>query len=263
MSGKPPTLRPVREPLIRIRGLRLGYGARTVMENVDLTIGPGEFWFFLGQNGTGKTTMLNALTGLLRPLSGEIFRHPERAGRDRIGFVPQRCGMNPHLPTTVREFVTLGLAGLRTDRRSRIERLTGSLRKVGLEGREKASYWSLSGGQRQRVVVARALARHPDLLIMDEPTAGLDPAAEAALLGDIAGLNRTDGLTVICVSHDLATAARYGSHVALFHEGGVRTGTVREVLTPENIARVYGVGLDVRWQNGAASETDNGQGVSS
>jgi len=260
MTGTPSPFGATAEAVIDIRGLRLGYGSTTVLEDVDLRIGAGEFWFFLGQNGTGKSTLLNALMGLLRPRRGEIIGHRAHAGREHIGFVPQRCGMNPHLPTTVREFVGLGLAGLRTDRNGRTERLTGALEKVGLKGREKADYWSLSGGQRQRVVVARALARQPGVLIMDEPTAGLDPSAETSLLGDIAGLNRKEGLTVICVSHDLATAARYASHVALFHGGRVQGGPARDILNGQNIARVYGVGLDVHWSNGRLSGTAGGPG---
>ncbi|MEA3410030.1 MAG: metal ABC transporter ATP-binding protein [Pseudomonadota bacterium] len=249
------------DPVIRIHGLRLGYGSRPVIEAVDLRIIAGEFWFLLGQNGTGKSTLLSALLGLLRPQAGTIIRHPEFASRERIGFVPQRCGMNPNLPTTVREFVRLGLAGLRIDRKGRADRMAWALEKVGLQGHETENYWSLSGGQRQRVVVARALARRPSLLIMDEPTAGLDPAAETTLLGDIAGLNRHEGLTVICVSHDLATAARYASNVALFHGGHVQAGPAREVLTAENIARVYGVGLDVHWRNDRPTAADDRPGT--
>ncbi len=212
------------QALVQAQALRLGYGTRTVLDRVDLRICCGDFWFLLGQNGTGKTTLLRALLGLLRPLAGEIHLHPVHARRDRLGFVPQRPELAPGLPTTVREFVQLGLVGMATTRHDRAERLAWALEHVGLQGMERHDYWSLSGGQRQRALVARALARRPALLVMDEPTAGLDPAAEESLLSYLARLNREQSLTVVCVSHDLATAARYASHVALFNQGSVHTG---------------------------------------
>ncbi len=230
-------------------GLCLGYGNQAVLREVDLEVKVGEFWYLLGQNGTGKTTLLKAMLGLLPPQSGTISLHPVLAQRERMGFVPQRCEFNPSLPTTVREFVLLGLVGIRTNRRDRSERVGWSLEKVGMLGMATDDYWSLSGGQRQRVLVARALARYPSLLIMDEPTSGLDPAAETVLLEYLAILNREEKLTVVCVSHDLTTAARHGSHVALFHKGRVQAGPVRKVLSRENLERIYGIRLDVQWQD--------------
>lgn len=227
--------------------MRLGYGPRTVLARVHLCIDGGEFWFLLGPNGTGKTTLLKALLGLLRPLAGSVQLHPEQARRDRIGYVPQHAELAPGLPTTVREFVLLGLVGISTSRRDRSNRLAWALEHVGLQGMERKDYATLSGGQCQRALVARALVRRPALLVMDEPTAGLDPAAENTLFSYIATLNQEECLTVVCVSHDLTTAARYASHVALFHERTVHTGPAREVLTHDNLARVYGVGLSVDW----------------
>lgn len=248
--------------VIQVHGLRLGYGAHTVIEAVDLRVQAGEFWFLLGQNGTGKTTLLKALLGLLLPQAGEIHMHPTLARRDRIGFVPQRCDLNASLPTTVREFVLLGLVGLRTRRKDRAERLAWSLEKVGLEGMAKKGYWSLSEGQRQRALVARALARRPAVLVMDEPTIGLDPAAETTLFEYLSAVNQDDRLTILCVSHDLATAARQGSHVALFHKAHVQAGPAREILTPTNLQRIYGVGLDVQWQtDNATSEVPIDPGI--
>ncbi len=235
--------------LLEARGLGLGYGSELILEAVSLTVNEGEFWFLLGQNGTGKSTLVKAILGLLQPYSGAIRLHADLKDRRQVGFVPQQPDINPTLPTTVREFVTLGLVGIQSRRRDSAQRLSGALERVGLAGMERQDYWSLSGGQRQRVLVARALARRPRLLVMDEPTAGLDPTAESTLMGYLDTLNRVEGLTIVCVSHDLATAARHASHVALLQAGRVFSGPEEDVLTQDNLRRLYGgvVGPVTQW----------------
>lgn len=237
------------QPIIEARALSLGYGSTNVLRAVDLRVSQGDSWFLLGQNGTGKSTLLNAFLELVRPQAGAIWWHPDLARRDRIGFVPQRCELNPNLPTTIREFVPLGLVGVRVNRREREQRLAAALEKTGLIGLERRNFWTLSGGLQQRCILARALALQPSLLIMDEPTAGLDPAAETSLLSAIAVLNRAETLTVVCVTHDLATAARYATHVALLHDQHIQSGPARDILSAANLQRVYGVGLDVQWRD--------------
>lgn len=239
--------------LLEAQGLCLGYGSEPILEAVSLTVNEGEFWFLLGQNGTGKSTLVKAILGLLQPRSGVIRLHGDLTDRRQVGFVPQQPEINPTLPTTVREFVTLGLVGIHSRPRDTAQRLNWALERVGLIGMERQDYWSLSGGQRQRVLVARALARRPRLLVMDEPTAGLDPTAESTLMGYLDALNRVEGLTIVCVSHDLATAARHASHIALFDAGRILAGYKEEVLTRDNLQRVYGVvvgpvsqGMDVQ-----------------
>ncbi len=227
--------------LLEARGLCLGYGSGLILEAVNLSIKEGEFWFLLGQNGTGKSTLVKAILGLLQSLGGVIRLHADLGDRRQVGFVPQQPEINPTLPTTVREFVTLGLVGIHSRPRDTAQRLSWALERVGLIGMERHDYWSLSSGQRQRVLVARALARRPRLLVMDEPTAGLDPTAESTLMVYLDTLNRVEGLTIVCVSHNLATAGRHASHIALFHAGKIVSGSREEVLTQENLQQVYGV----------------------
>jgi ABC-type Mn/Zn transport systems, ATPase component len=233
------------ESVLRMRGLTLGYNGNAVLTHVDLTVRAGEFWFLLGPNGSGKSTLLKSVLGLLQPLDGEIWLHPELRTRERIGFVPQHCEFNHSLPTTIREFVLLGLVGLKTNRKENSARLAWALEKVNLQGMARHDYWSLSGGQCQRVLVARALARRPSLLIMDEPTGGLDLAVETRLMECLGRLNREENITIFCVSHDLATAAHYASHVALVHDGSVEAGLLSEVLFPQNVERVYGMRMNL------------------
>lgn len=226
--------------LIRAERLSIAYGRTRVLTDVTLTVRAGECWFLLGGNGQGKTSFLRAVLGLLVPAVGGLWLHPTLAARARIGFVPQRCDLNPSLPTTVREFVGLGLVGIPVAKAESSERLERSLKQVGLADFRCKNYWALSGGQRQRALVARALIREPPLLVLDEPTNGLDPASEEALLELIATLHRQEGRTVLFVTHDVAVAQRLATHVALFHGGGVVAGAREEVLTPASLSRVFG-----------------------
>jgi ABC-type Mn2+/Zn2+ transport system ATPase subunit len=244
------------EVIVKTAGLRLGYGRRVVLAQVSVEIRAGEFWFFLGPNGEGKTTLLRAILGMILPQAGQLWVHPALGHRQCIGFVPQRCDINPTLPTTVREFVLLGLVGIRTDRHDEALRLEWALDKVGLAGLEGKDYWSLSGGQRQRALVARALVRRPSVLILDEPTNGLDLAAEDAVLRFLAELHRQDHQTVLFVTHNLTIAARYATHIALFHAGEVAAGPRQEVLNRHTLERTYGVAVEISYDpSGGAAVT--------
>src|SRR5574337_965704 len=231
--------------ILKTTGLTVGYARRSVLEGVTLECRKGEFWFFIGPNGSGKTTLIRAMLGILRPRAGQLWLHPSLARREGIGFVPQRCDLNPALPTTVREFVVLGLVGIRLGTNVETERLEWALHKVGLEGMAGRDYWSLSGGQRQRALVARALVRRPGLLILDEPTNGLDLSTEDAFLRLLADLNREEHLTLLFVTHDIAIAARYATHLALFRAGSVESGPREQILNRAILERVYGVGVEV------------------
>jgi ABC-type Mn2+/Zn2+ transport system ATPase subunit len=235
---------PQRE-VLSLSGVRLGYSDRPVLDGVSLRVMDGEFWFLLGPNGSGKTTLLRSILGTLRPLAGTIHRREDAAASDRLGFVPQRCDLNPSLPTTVREFVSLGLVGARAPRREHQGRLTWSLDRAGLSGMASRDYWSLSGGQRQRALLARALIRRPSLFIVDEPTSGLDPPSQDLLMRSLSDLNRDQRLTVLFVTHDLPLAARYASHVALFIDGTIVAGPYDQVLRPDLMQRAYGLPIEL------------------
>lgn len=227
--------------IFRASDVSLGYGERTILRGINLEVHQGEFWFFLGQNGGGKTTLMKAVLGLIAPQSGTLWLHPVSASREQIGFVPQRCELNPTLPTTVKEFVLLGLVGISVDRREREIRLTWALEKMGLSGQEERNYWSLSGGQRQRALVARALVRRPTLLVLDEPTNNLDLPTEDALLQLLVALNKEEQLTLLFVTHNVGIAARYATHVALLHAGNLLAGPRSNLLTATNLAHIYGI----------------------
>ncbi|GIK54060.1 MAG: ABC transporter ATP-binding protein [Planctomycetota bacterium] len=206
--------------MIQAQNLTLGYGRTPVLQGVNLTVEPGQFWCWLGENGAGKSTLVKAIIGQLKPISGRLTRDPALASPSCMGFVPQRCEFSESLPVSVREFIDLGLAGLGLARAQRGERVRQALAEVALDGLERRDFWSLSGGQRQRVLVARALARKPRLLIADEPAANLDPEAACSLL-DLLKARQLASLTVILVTHDPVGARRVATHLARFERGSV------------------------------------------
>jgi len=226
--------------ILRLSKATLGYGADVVLDGVDLEIGEGGFWFVLGPNGSGKTTLLRAILGLLDPLRGRVWRDPVHATAARIGFVPQHCGLSPALPTTLREFVSLGAIGGDRPRANAKQDLAWALDCMGLEGLETRNYWSLSGGQRQRALVARALVRRPSLLVLDEPTEGMDPGSHHAFLGTLDRLHEK-GSTLLFVTHDLAVASSHATHIALVRDGGVFAGPRATVLKDSLLDEIFGV----------------------
>ena len=235
-----------KDPIVDVAEATFAYGRNIILESVEMQIHDSEFWCFIGPNGEGKTTLIKALLGALRPKRGLIRLRPDFARRTRIGFVPQNCDLNPTVPTTIQSFVIQGTAGLPVGESKLKQRVQKSLEVMGIQHIRDRSIWKVSGGQRQRAMVARALVRDPLLMIVDEPTAGLDLAASSGLLKTITELNRQHGITVIFVTHDLQLAGHHASHVAVFKNRRVTCGPVAEALTGENLGNAFGVSKEVR-----------------
>ena len=238
------------DTLLKTESLALGYGRCTILHHLDLEIRRGEFWFCLGLNGEGKSTLVRAILGHLQPQAGALWLHDDLRSRARLGFVPQRCDLNPALPTTVREFVRLGLVGTMLLRRDHHRQVAWALEKVGLQHLESQSYWALSGGQRQRALVARALVRRPQLLLLDEPTNGFDLPALEALLQCLDNLYREEHISLLLTTHDVAMAARYGTHAILLQGGRAFSGPIQTTLTPEHLEQTYGTKMDISHHDG-------------
>jgi zinc transport system ATP-binding protein len=198
------------DPVVEVRGGVVAYDGRAVLRGVDLTVTAGEVVAVLGANGSGKSTLIRAALGLA-PLSAgsvRLFGTPLGSFRERhrIGYVPQRLGAGSGVPATVREVVRSGVLArrgfARLPRRGEAHAIAGALSAVGLSHREHDKVGTLSGGQQQRVLIARALAGQPDLLVLDEPTAGVDATSQVAFAGTVE-LLLEHGTTILLVAHEL------------------------------------------------------------
>lgn len=198
-----------------LQGGCVAIGGREVLHDVSVRVEPGEFVAVLGANGSGKTTLVRALVGLV-PLSRgslEVFGTPLASFREwpRLGYVPQRLSVGGGVPSTVREVVASGRIGrarrfrpMGKDDRAAVDHALGD---VGLEDRAGDPVATLSGGQQQRVLIARALAGEPDVLVLDEPTAGVDADSQDTLAGALGHLSRAGG-SVVLVAHELGPLAQ-------------------------------------------------------
>lgn len=208
-------------PLLRVRDADFGYAGRAIVHRASLRIVPGEFVVLVGSNGSGKSTLMRGILGLLPPLAGRV----ERRDGLRIGYVPQRETLDPLYPLSGTDVVMLGATRdlppwRRAGGRDR-DRARAALGACDAHAFAGARYASLSGGQRQRILLARALATEPELLLLDEPTAGVDPAAEKALLDLLGDLAHARGIAVWMVTHHLAAIAGRFDRVATVEEGHV------------------------------------------
>jgi zinc transport system ATP-binding protein len=176
--------------LVEARGVTLRIGASELLSSVDFEVRAGELVSLIGPNGAGKTTLIRVLLGLLAPSAGQVRRRPGLV----IGYVPQRIQLDPILPLTVRRFLTIG---------GRNNEIAAALAAVGAGHLGRASMHELSGGELQRVVLARALARDPGLLILDEPAQGIDFNGQLELYQLIEGIRVERGCGILLVSHDL------------------------------------------------------------
>jgi ABC-type Mn2+/Zn2+ transport system ATPase subunit len=207
------------EALLRVENADFGYEGCAIVHRASLAIRAGEFVVLVGANGSGKSTLLRGILGLLPPLAGRVER---RAGL-RIGYVPQRETLDPLYPLSGADVVMMGavrdLRPWQRVRKADRERARAALEACTASGFAGQRYAALSGGQRQRVLLARALATDPELLLLDEPTAGVDPAAERSLLDLLAIVAHTRKLAVWMVTHDLHAIAGRFDRIATVDEG--------------------------------------------
>lgn len=229
-------------PLIEFRNVTLGYGRKPVVRSVSFGVESGDYLGLVGPNGAGKTTIVRAILGTLAPMSGTVAVGGE-GRRVRIGYVPQRDTIDLVLPYSAREVVLMGrYRHIGLLRRPGVEDRNTVTRAMGYAGAEtfaERSFRDLSGGQKQRVLIARALAVEPEILILDEPTNGMDLSSRLSILHLIARLHEEQRLTVIMVSHLLDDLANHVRRLAIMQEGVFQIGDVGEILTGENLSALY------------------------
>jgi zinc transport system ATP-binding protein len=213
----------VSDAVIQIEGLDFAFGARLVLKQINLPVPAGSTLGIIGPNGGGKTTLMQLLLGLLKPTRGTITvagLTPGQAVRrgDVVGYLPQSPRVAENFPLNVLQLVRLGLAGktglLGTESPDDLQHVRWLLKQVGIDELAEEPVGSLSGGQLQRVFIARALAARPSILLLDEPTTGIDRNGQEQFMQFLLELKRSLGLTIVLVSHDLRTVARVCDRIA-------------------------------------------------
>ena len=240
-------------PFIELEDVGFSYGEVRVLESINLAVEPGNFLGIIGPNGAGKTTLLRIMLGLLAPTSGRarLFGKPAMAFREwsRLGYVPQKATLDPALPATVREVVASGLVStlgpFRRGGAAERRRVGDVLAHVGMESHATARIGALSTGQQQRVLIARALVSDPELLILDEPTGGVDPEAQTSFYALLRHLNREREVTLVLVSHDIGVVAKEVTRLVCLNRRLVFHGRPGDFLSDAALTALYGPAVRV------------------
>ena len=222
--------------LIQCKNVSLAYDGTVVAEQIDFSVRRGEYLCIVGENGSGKSTQVKGLLGLMNPVSGTI-EYGDGLTRQDIGYVPQQTNVQRDFPASVREVVLSGTIG-RGGRSlfytpEQKKTAARAMERLGIRDLERCCYRELSGGQQQRVRLARALCAAGQLLLLDEPTTGLDPMVSGDFYGLIEELNRQNGITVIMVSHDMGPSLRSATHVLHIKHHPLFFGTREDYLASE------------------------------
>ncbi|QFJ55390.1 metal ABC transporter ATP-binding protein [Pseudobutyrivibrio xylanivorans] len=219
--------------VLSAKDLAVGYEGKSVLRNVSFEVKAGDYFCIVGENGSGKTTLLRTIVGLIPPISGEL-NYGDGFTRAAVGYLPQQSDVQRDFPASVFEIVLSGCQNGLTHRffysRSQKEMALKNIERMGIGHLAKRCYRELSGGQQQRVLLARALCATKQVLILDEPVAGLDPEATEEMYRMIKQLN-DEGLTIIMISHDIANVQKYANTIfdvnqipeSISIEGGVST----------------------------------------
>lgn len=239
--------------MLRVQGVEVRFDGIKALRGVSLEVGEREVVSVVGPNGAGKSTLLKVIDNLVRPRLGSVYLNgkevssmgPHQTARF-IGYVPQRGDGAVNL--TVFDFVLSGrkpFLGI-LPRKEDLQKVKQALRELRIEDLSQRFLTTLSGGEWQRVMIAKALVSDPKLLLLDEPTANLDPYFQTEILHLVKGLAKQRGLSVIMVLHDLTQAYRHSDKVMLLTQGQVFAfGPPEEVLTPQNIKTVYGIEAEI------------------
>ncbi|MGH7214842.1 MAG: metal ABC transporter ATP-binding protein [Tepidisphaeraceae bacterium] len=255
--------------IVDISRLDFAYADQLVLKHVDLTVERGSTLGVIGPNGGGKTTLIRLLLGLLEPTRGTVLVDglpPARAARrgDVVGYLPQRAQMSNVLPIDVRQVVRLGLAGktgmLRSYAKDDLSFVDHLIERVGLTECVHQPVGQLSGGQLQRVLIARALAPRPKLLLLDEPTTGIDRSGQQRFIEFVQSLKQELGLTVVLVSHDLRAVSAISDRIACLNLT-LHYHDVPEHLPADLVYRMFACDLEAMGINGKRRADQGGDTV--
>jgi zinc/manganese transport system ATP-binding protein len=244
---------------VQVRDGTVRRDGREIFADVTLEIAAGEFVAVLGPNGAGKSTLMEAVLGILPLAAGtvSVFGRPPAQSRAQIGYLPQRRAFDDSVRLRGIDIVALGLDGTRwglpvgitpsarARRRSERHRVAEVIDLVGASAYAQRPIGELSGGEQQRLLIAQALARHPQLLILDEPLDSLDLPNQASVAALVSRICVEQGVAVLLVAHDVNPLAHYLDRVVYLAGGRAVTGPVHSVITPETLSGLYGVPIEV------------------
>lgn len=228
--------------MIQIEGISIGYNHKPLMSGVSLHIKHGEFWGIVGPNGGGKTTLVRTMLGLIPPVSGEVHFEDRKP---RFGYVPQRHSLNVNYPLTVWDVALMGRTdqiGLgRRPKDADRERTRAELERIGMLAMKDLRFGALSGGQKQRVLMARALASDPNVLVLDEPTTGMDLPGESDILTFLTQLHTESHMTIVMIGHHIEKVASVVDHLCLISKDANRfeVGELEELMDSERLSALY------------------------
>lgn len=228
--------------IFEFKDVTLGYENTIVTENLDFSLNQGDYLCIVGENGTGKSTLVKTLLGLIKPLKGKISINTDGKDHKSVGYLPQQTQAQKDFPASVWEVVLSGVLnrGHRSPFYTKDDKAEAmkNMEKLGITDLKKKCYRELSGGQQQRTLLARALCATDNTLILDEPVTGLDPAASMELYETIKKLNENDGVTVVMVTHDIENALDYASHILHLKQDSYFYGTVEE-YKKSNVSNMF------------------------
>ncbi len=230
--------------VVHIEDLTVAYDTKPVLWDIDLDIVANSITAIVGPNGAGKSTLLKSMLNFVKPLSGKVtfFNEPLNNVLDKIAYVPQHSSVNWDFPISVYDVVLMGryknIGLFKRVKKEEKEIVLKALEEMQLLNLKDRQINELSGGQKQRVFIARALCQKSELLMMDEPLAGVDKTSEKIIMNKVKQL-KADGKTIICVHHDLNTLEKYFDHVVLINRLIIGSGALKDVFTKENIEKTY------------------------
>ena len=223
-------------PAILVENVNVSFDETVILEDINFSVDEGDIAAFIGPNGSGKTTLVRAILGLV-PSAGniELFGYPIRQVTGQVSYVPQRFSFDRTLPITVNEFLNLKING--KDQKL----LAKKLNDVGLtKGILSQQLGSLSGGQLQRVLIAQALLNSPRILFLDEPEAGIDIIGERVFFDLLKNLSKSQGITVVLVSHDIAMLSEIVDTIVCINKKLLCHGSPKQALTKANLEKLFG-----------------------
>ena len=228
--------------IFECKDVTLGYENKVVAKNLNFKIDQGDYLCVVGENGTGKSTLIKTLLGLIKPLNGEVIANVQGKNHKGVGYLQQQTQAQKDFPASVWEVVLSGV--LNNDHRCPFynkkdkAEAEKNMEKLNILDLKKRCYRELSGGQQQRVLLARALCATDSVLILDDPVTGLDPAASMELYENIKDLNKKENVTIIMVSHDIKNALNYATHILHLEQENDFFGTVEE-YKKSNVSNMF------------------------